>query len=234
MMGREAAISAAMGNPARMEPLMPPEGHKGLEDLAVNLVAKASALAGRLHPVVERSLGALVRSMNCYYSNLIEGHDTHPREIDRALAQDYAADPARRALQREAVAHIQLQEAIDHQQDGPADPTSIDYVLWLHREFCGRLPDELLWVEDPDTKRRIRVQPGAIRDGEVVVGQHLPPPVSALQDFLQRFQQAYAPSNLSRLRQVVAIPASHHRLLWIHPFYDGNGRVVRLMSYAML
>jgi len=44
--------------------------------------------------------------MNCYYSNLIEGHETHPRDIDRALAKDYAKEPKKRSLQLEAVAHI--------------------------------------------------------------------------------------------------------------------------------
>lgn len=71
--------------PRLMEPMLPPEGERVLEDLAVDLVAKANALAGRLHPAVQAGIGELVRSMNCYYSNLIEGHDTHPRDIDRAL-----------------------------------------------------------------------------------------------------------------------------------------------------
>jgi Fic family protein len=56
----------------------------------------------------------------------------------------------------------------------------------------------------------------------------------ALSRFLVRFDQAYDPAHLSKVRQVVAIAAAHHRFLWIHPFYDGNGRVARLLSHAML
>jgi len=233
-MAIEPARIAADTNPAAMEPLMPPEGERSLEDLAIELVAKANALAGHVHPGVQRAMGFLVRSMNCYYSNLIEGHDTHPRDIDRALARDYTKEPHRRALQIEAVAHIEVQRAIDEDQDERADPTSAAYVLWLHREFCRRLPEELLWVEDPDTKRRVEVRPGVLRDGEVAIGRHLPPAARALPDFLHRFQAGYALEHLSRLRQLLAIPASHHRLLWMHPFYDGNGRVARLMSHAFL
>jgi hypothetical protein len=67
---------------AAMEPLLP-DDNKELEDLATDLVAKASGLATRLHPVLRASVGDLVRSMNCYYSNLIEGHNTLPVDIDR-------------------------------------------------------------------------------------------------------------------------------------------------------
>jgi Fic family protein len=225
---------AAIEHPAAMEPLMPRSGERGLEDFALELVARANGLAGRVHPVLQRSLGDLVRSMNCYYSNLIEGHDTHPRDIDRALARDYAKEPTRRALQLEAVAHIEVQRAIDGDEDVRDDPTSTAYVLWLHHEFCRRLPDELLLVEDPDTKRRVQVRPGELRDGEVSVGRHRPPSARALPEFLHRFQQGYDPGHLSRLQRLLSVPASHHRLLWIHPFYDGNGRVARLMSHALL
>lgn len=44
--------------------------------------------------------------MNCYYSNLIEGHDTHPTDIERALKNDYSNDPRKRDLQLVAKAHI--------------------------------------------------------------------------------------------------------------------------------
>lgn len=174
-----------------MEPMMPSEGDPLLEDLAVDLVAKANALAGQLHPTVRQAIGALVRSMNCYYSNLIEGHDTHPRDIDRALAQDYAAEPRRRSLQLEAVAHIEVQRLIDERRDLPAEPATRAYVEWLHGEFCRRLPEDLLWVENPETGERLPVEPGVLRTRGVRVGRHEPPLPESLPRFLVRFEEAY-------------------------------------------
>jgi Fic family protein len=228
------AQNAAIENVSLMEPMLPPEGERKLEDLAIDLASKASALAGQVNPVVQQSIGTLVRSMNCYYSNLIEGHDTHPRDIDRALAKNYAREPKRRALQLEAVAHIEVQTQIDEKRDNQNDPISMEYILWLHREFCQRLPEDLLLLENPDTHQKIRMRPGELRIGDVSVGRHVPPSAAALPDFLRRFEEAYNPAHLSKLRQITAVGAAHHRLLWIHPFYDGNGRVVRLMSYATL
>ena len=218
-----------------MEPMLPPDGERRLEDLALDLASKASGLASQLPPTVRRSIGDLVRSMNCYYSNLIEGHDTHPRDIDRALAYaDYSTDPQKRALQREAVAHIEVQQLIDHREDLQVETTSTEYITWLHREFCRRLPDELLWAENPDTGERLHIEAGELRKGWVQVGRHIPPSAEALPRFLKRFDEAYDNRRLSRVRQIIALGAAHHRLLWIHPFYDGNGRVTRLMSHASL
>ncbi len=220
-------------NPFAMEPMLP-ESNRELEDYAFDLAAKANSLAGRVNPLVALAIGNLVRSMNCYYSNLIEGHDTHPRDIDRALHQDLSTKPKQRALQLEAVAHIEVQKAIDEGRDEPSSPASAAYAQWLHREFCSRLPDEMLWVENASGDRRIRIKPGEFRDSEVQVGQHLPPAATALTGFLKRFEEAYDPKGLSKILQVIAIAAAHHRFLWIHPFYDGNGRVARLMSHSML
>lgn len=218
-----------------MEPMLPPEGERNLEDLAIDLATKAAELAGQLPKPVKLGMGDLVRSMNCYYSNLIEGHDTHPRDIERALTHsDYSADPEKRNLQLEAVAHIEVQRLIDHRDDLPAEPTSTEYITWLHREFCRRLPDELLWVDNPDSSERLLVIPGELRKGWVQVGRHIPPSADALPRFLKRFCEAYEMQKLSRLRRIIAIGSAHHRLLWIHPFYDGNGRVARLMSHASL
>jgi len=218
-----------------MEPMLPPDGERELEDLAMDLATKSSGLASQLPQTVRRGIGDLVRSMNCYYSNLIEGHDTHPRDIDRALAHDdYSTDPRKRALQREAVAHIEVQRLIDHREDLSAEPTSTEYITWLHHEFCRRLPDELLWAENPDTGERLPVRGGELRTGWVQVGRHIPPSLEALPRFLHRFAEAYDTKKLSRVRQIIAFGAAHHRLLWIHPFYDGNGRVTRLMSHASL
>lgn len=217
-----------------MEPTLPAAGQAALEDLVVELVAKASALAGQLSPTVQLSVGDLVRSVNCYYSNLIEGHHTHPRDIDRALADKYSKNPEKRVLQEEARAHIEVQRQIDHGEAPFEEPASEKYIRWLHREFYARLPDELRWVADPDTGARLDVIPGEFRTGGVQVGQHIPPDASALGHFLARFSEVYASERLSRTQYLMAAGAAHHRLLWIHPFCDGNGRVARLLSHAML
>jgi Fic family protein len=218
---------------ALMEPLMPSEGNRQLEDLAFELVKKASALNSQVKPRTCQSMAELVRSMNCYYSNLIEGHNTHPIDIDRALAGNYSQDPQKRCLQEEARAHIEVQRMIDLHQ-GPTEIASVDYMTWLHQEFCSRLPDEFLCVENPKTGKKLQVVPGALRTSDVCIGKHVPPSAGALPRFLVRFAEAYSPKRLSRMRQIIAVAAAHHRLLWIHPFFDGNGRVVRLLSHAYL
>jgi Fic family protein len=225
---------SAPSNVALMEPMMPNVGGRTLEDLAVRLVEVSAALKAQMPSEVRNAVGDLVRSMNCYYSNLIEGHNTRPRDIDRALRSDYSKDPERRKLQLEAVAHIHVQSLIDSGKDPQAFPTSTEYLLWVHREFCSRLPDELLWVEDPDSKKRIKVVPGALREVDVSVGRHVPPDPQHLAPFLQRLENAYRPDHLSRVQQIIGIGAAHHRLLWVHPFLDGNGRVARLVAHAML
>lgn len=217
-----------------MEPMLPPEGRPDLSDLVLDLVGKAKSLAGMLNPKVQISVGDLVRSMNCYYSNLIEDHETHPRDIDRALVRDYSKESKKRSLQKEAVAHIEVQRLIDQGKDPQVEPASREYILWLHKEFCGRLPDDMLSVENPDSGKKIRLEPGRLRDGMVAVGRHVPPRPENLETFLARFEEAYRSRALSRTAQIIAIAAAHHRLLWIHPFYDGNGRVTRLVSYAMM
>lgn len=222
----------AKETPRLMEPMLPPIGTVELEDRAFDLIQRASGLGARVAPAVRTGIGDLVRSMNCYYSNLIEGHNTHPRDIDRALNNDYSTEPEKRDLQTEAVAHIHLQRLIDRREDLSAPVTSVEYLTWLHREFCRRLPENLLWVLNPETGERLHVDPGELRQRTVAVGKHVPPRPESLNEFLHRFAEAYDPRGMSKTQQVIAVAAAHHRLAWIHPFLDGNGRVARLMSHA--
>lgn len=231
--GKITGIYSGM-NVAAMEPMVPEEAVNDLEDRALTLTAEASGLAGRIHPILRQSVGELVRSMNCYYSNLIEGHITHPHDIDRALADDFSDEPKKRELQREAVAHIHVQRLIDEEQDPRVWPATATYARWLHEQFCSRLPAEMLWVENPATGERVSVVPGELRKRDVKVGEHIPPPHESLPGFLARFDNAYGAPPLSKGRQIQAVGAVHHRFLWIHPFIDGNGRVARLMSHALL
>jgi Fic family protein len=217
-----------------MEPLLIGESsrHRGaLTDLAIELAATSAGFRRSLPEGVLAALAELVRAMNCYYSNLIEGHDTHPIDIERALRNDYSTDARKRDLQLEARAHITVQRWID--EGGIAGrATAAATVLELHRRFCELLPDDLLWVAEPNTGERLRVIPGELRRRDVKVGNHIAVSPGALPRFLERFEEVYG--RLGRTDSILAAAAAHHRLLWIHPFLDGNGRVARLMSHAML
>jgi Fic family protein len=56
-----------------------------LLDLISDIRAAAARLGDRLHPKTAADLADRVRIMNSYYSNLIEGRFTRPREIERAM-----------------------------------------------------------------------------------------------------------------------------------------------------
>jgi Fic family protein len=101
-------------------------------------------------------------------------------------------------------------------------------------EFCKRLRLSCWLYGTPTTGRTVELQLSELRDGEVVVGRHLPPPAEDVPQFLQRIEEAYDPRRLLPTRRSIAIAAVHHRLLWLHQFYRGNGRVARLVAYAML
>lgn len=207
-------------------------GHRSvLADLAIDLAARSAGLRHSLPAGIVTALGDLLRSMNCYYSNLIEGHYTHPVDIERALENDYSANPEKRNLQLEAKAHVAVQHWIDAGGlRGRA--TTVDGLCEIHRRFADQLPAELRHVEGDEGDSAAALVPGALRGRDVKVGQHVPVSAGALPRFLRRFEEAYG--GLGTAEIIVASAAAHHRLLWIHPYLDGNGRVARLMSHAML
>jgi Fic family protein len=234
---KKADISTAMDRDepvASMEPLLIGEDSRhraALTDLAVDLAAKSAGFRRSLPQGLLVALADLVRSMNCYYSNLIEGHDTHPVDIERALKNDYSADPKKRDLQLEAKAHIAVQRWID-EGNFTGRAITAEGIREMHRRFCEHLPDDMLWVEEPDTKERIRVVPGELRQRDVRVDRHIPISPGAVPRFLEHFEKVYG--RVGKTDAILAAAAAHHRLLWIHPFLDGNGRVTRLMSHAVL
>lgn len=206
-------------------------GRAELLDRAIDLAARSAGFRRSLPRGVASALADLVRSMNCYYSNLIEGHKTHPVDIERALREDYAADPVQRNLQIEARAHVDVQAWIDG-GGLRENPVSSAALCEIHRRFCERLPEDMLRASDPDSDCEVRVEPGALRRVDVRVGRHVAISPGAVPRFLVRFEEAYG--GLGRAEAILAAAAAHHRLLWIHPFVDGNGRVARLMSHAVL
>ncbi len=217
-----------------MEPLLLPAGspHRPmLNDLAVELAARCAGFRRSLPEGIVTALADLVRAMNCYYSNLIEGHDTHPVDIERALNNDFSQNARKRDLQLEARAHISVQRWIDSGElSGRAYSEAA--IREVHQRFCAELPAELLRVEDALTGERLKVEPGVLRQRDVQVGQHVAISAGAIPRFLAGFEKVF--TGLGRSEAIIASAAGHHRLLWIHPFLDGNGRVARLISHSVL
>lgn len=224
-----------MCRPPSTQPCLLEEARGELLDLVTELSAAATALGARLHPRTAANLADLVRVMNCYYSNLIEGHNTRPRDIERALADDLDTDERRRNLQLEARAHIRIQRAIDADFTTGAlgDPVTPEFIQRLHREFYHDAPDAMLRIEGG---RSFVMVPGEFRaspEEDVAVGRHVPPSGAVVEQFMTYFAEKYAFDRLGTAARILALPAAHHRLNFIHPFADGNGRVSRLTTHAM-
>ncbi len=229
-------MTAVIESPSRIEPCLLDDVNAEILDLVAKLSAATSMLGTRLHPRSAAGLAESVRIMNCYYSNLIEGHNTTPREIERALADKFDAAPERRDLQVEARAHIRVQREIDrlHAAGALPDPAAASFIAWLHRAFYEDAPGAMLLIGQGD--RQVHMTPGAFRSAEspdVEVGRHLPPSGSVIDAFMSHFEHRYRFAGLGMGQRITAIAAAHHRLNYIHPFLDGNGRVSRLMSHAM-
>lgn len=221
---------------SRIEPALIDEPSSAIADVVADLTAAVSMLGKFLHPLTAANLADAVRIMNTYYSNLIEGHNTRPRDIERALSGELDQNEERRNLQIEAAAHVRVQTEIDRMfLQGTLPPaTSAGFVQWIHNEFYRDASPAMLTLKNES--REIVMVPGQWRsrpEHDNAVGRHLPPSSERVADFMRYFEQRYSLSQLGTAGRIMAIPAAHHRLNYIHPFPDGNGRVSRLMSHAM-
>lgn len=222
--------------PYRIEPTRLEQPPSKIIDVVADITAAAAVLGRALHPTTAARLADLVRLMNCYYSNLIEGHDTRPRDIERALAGDLDQNESCRNLQREALAHIRVQAEIDRLAGSNAlpEPASCSFIIELHRAFYDGAPHDMLQIGDGS--RAFVMAPGEWRsrpEHDNAVGRHVPPSSARVADFMAYFEEHYRFRSMGTAGAVLALASAHHRFNYIHPFPDGNGRVSRLMSHAM-
>lgn len=236
MTGKKSAKIDLPESASRIEPARLEEVPEAISDVVAELSAASAKLAHTLNPHTAANLAGLVRIMNTYYSNLIEGHDTRPRDIERALAGEFEGDRERRNLQIEAAAHVRVQAEVDrlYAEAKLPEPASTEFILWLHHEFYRDAPKEMLRIRGND--REFLMTPGVWRslpEHDVAVGRHQPPSSHRVAEYMTYFADRYRFHRLGKAARIIAIPAAHHRLNYIHPFPDGNGRVSRLMSHAM-
>ncbi len=215
--------------PHQFEPLLPSAAR--LEPLlakAHDLARAATALASQ---PIAAELRVVLRAMNSYYSNRIEGQHTRPHELEQALRKDYSHDAKLAARQRLAIAHIDAEAELEARYAGDAGAAALytpAAVADIHHTLFTRLPSA-----DRATDESAVIEPGQFRTRAVSVGQHVAPTAASLQTFLQRWGQVYGGVRRGEAA-LVALVAAHQRLGWIHPFVDGNGRVMRLHTHTLL
>lgn len=235
MKDKKPAKKPANIAPVALTPFIPRENRRGpLKDLAQEIIAASARLEGRLAPETAAVLGDKLRVINSYYSNLIEGHKTTIPDIEAALRQEFAGDLQKQYAQELCAAHVQVErqfmrEIAETPGLNVCDP---QLLCRLHAAFYDHLPEAHQYTHTRGGFTRFSVQPGRLRDRDVSVdGQsRLGPGSRGLPALLDAFAEAYAPQRYHGDDRLVAMAASHHRLTWLHPFRDGNGRVARLFS----
>jgi len=215
----------------QFEPLLPRSRLDELSFATRSVVEKGHRLQGAASESAREQLRQVVRSMNSYDSNRIEGQSTHPMNIDRAMKRDFSDKPDVAKLQRLAVAHIEAEQELEQQlPDQPDQAAALrsDWLLKSHASLYGRLSEEDRRAGDGHV-----VQPGVLRTEDVRVGRHQPPAWRSVPAFLARMDEVYArPWGFDPMLYVVA--SEHHRAVWTHPFRDGNGRASRLQMHCAL
>ena len=218
-----------------LTPYLPgPEVCGPLRDLAQDVIAASARLEGRVAAETAAVLGDQLRLLNSYYSNLIEGHKTTIPDIESALQNRFDPDPDKKYAQELCAAHVQVERSFMRRLGSEPRPNICDrpFLCDLHADFYAHLPEAHLYTHTVDGFTRFPVKPGQLRDVDVSVdGRSLHgPDCRDLPDLLSLFATAYDPSRWHGDDRLIAMAASHHRLTWLHPFRDGNGRVARLFS----
>lgn len=222
-------------NGKEITPIMPEGRLEELNEKNVEVIKLAEAIAFNIHPETVRIISGLVAKMNSYYSNLIEGNNTTPVEIDKALEKEFSKDPVKRSMEYEHVAHIEVQKKIEGLllKDKNYEICTTEFIKWIHREFYELIPEEYRFITGPGGKKA-KIEPGKFRKFNVVVGNHSPVDHIYIDECMDYFCKAYTTAKFNTLSKVTAAAASHHRLTYIHPFADGNGRTARLFTHAYL
>src|SRR5260370_14290524 len=211
----EALETVGRFEPALLEQLTSP-----VTDVIAEISATSAALGKALNSKTAANLADLVRVMNTYYSNLIEGHDTRPRDIERALAGHLDDDHERRNLQLEAAAHVRVQKQVDEMAAAGRlpEPASSEFLRELHREFYREAPQATLIVRS--ATRSFKMTPGEWRsrpEQDVAVGRPMPPSSGRVGAFISAFAERDRVKQMGKATPIQALAACHQPLNQFQP-----------------
>ena len=198
-----------------------------LQDAAVELMQLDAALNAHIPESLREPLKFMLRVVNSFYSNRIEGNPTQPAEILKAqLSKEKNLEDDLFEIKH----HIDVQKYLSQKDLKRDEICTVDFLKELHGSFYEDMPKKFLEIKNEETGEIITIQPGGFRTRDVHVGKHIAPEYQEISRLLNWFARIYRPTGIFGTSRIFAAAAAHHRLMWIHPFMDGNGRVGRLFT----
>lgn len=222
---------------SKIEPMFPIDGDiVPLLELAGDLRTEAARMMPQIGASPRASLAAVLRAMNSYYSNKIEGQHTYPADLELALQNKFSPNMDVKRRQELALAHMEVEHELEQRTKSLSweEHFDADWIMGIHALLYNKLDvtSRVILVEEGNN--RGDMCPGELRSGWVKVGHHEAPDPADLPELLKHFKLRYGSGTFNESRKLIIAGASLHRLSWIHPFPDGNGRVSRLHNHLLL
>lgn len=203
--------------------LLKPSFESPLADLVIELDhLRRKELSGSTRPFIFFQLKHIFHMLESIGSARIEGNNTTVAEyIETKLEDDGERTPGRQEIEN-------LEDTMDFIEDNIGQtPINKAFISELHKGIVKDLPITKNGEGDrtPGEYRRVNL--------EISKSDHIPPDYNKIDEYMDElfgFINTPHPSKYDLLKVAIA----HHRFVWIHPFGNGNGRTVRMFTYAML
>ncbi len=203
--------------------LVEPTFDSALTDLIIELDhLRKKQLGGSTHPKVFFQLKHIFHTLESIGSARIEGNNTTIAEyIETKLSDIKVVNPSIREIQNIEKAMAFIEENI--------------YDYPINRAFLGEMHKKIVHGLLPPPDGEGDSTPGDYRKVNLKINKssHKPPEWLAVEDYMNELLE-FVNKDDSPKYDLLKTAIAHHRFVWIHPFGNGNGRTVRLFTYAML
>ncbi len=203
--------------------LFEPSFTSNLTDLIIELDhLRKKELSGSTHPIVFFQLKEIFHMLESISSARIEGNRTTISEYIESKLDAFQEKP-KNILEIDNM-HKTISLVEEYIKDSPINKT---FISQIHQSVVeGLLPPP--HGEGDKT-------PGLYRRENVKINKskHVPPDFSQVTDFMENLV-SFINMDTPTKYDLIKVAQVHHQFVWIHPFSNGNGRTVRMLTYAML
>ncbi len=177
--------------------------------------------SGMTNPLIFNQIRGIFQMLESIGSSRIEGNNTTIMDYVESAKIEKSSTP------QEQIKEIQnIEKAMAYIEENINDmPISAMLIRELHQ----------LTVDGLSHKKEGAAHPGQFRQQNVRIGgaTHIPPDYIRVPELMQELMDFINTKDAPKY-DLLKIAIAHHRFVWIHPFENGNGRVVRLFTYALL